>query len=59
LSEISPGQSRPCTSCGEIITFAGEDASQVQSLVDQLGSQYSNISVEVKFETNRPWWTFW
>lgn len=59
LAEMTPGHSRPCTKCGNVITFAGQDASKIQEIIDQLGSQMPGVSVEVKVETKRPWWKFW
>ena len=61
LSEIGPGKSNPCPNCGTIIKFAGADASKVQQVIDQLGTQSGNVSVKVTVKTkqNRPWWRFW
>jgi hypothetical protein len=59
LAQMAPGSSYPCPNCGEVLTFAGQDASKIQDIIDQLGKQLPGVSVEVKVETKRPWWKFW
>jgi len=41
------------------MTFAGQDASKIEERVNQLGTQFSGVSVKVKIEKKRPWWKFW
>lgn len=59
LAQMAPGNSYPCTNCGEVMTFAGQDASKIEERVNQMRTQFSGVSVKVKIETKRPWWKFW
>jgi hypothetical protein len=59
LAQMTPGHGLPCANCGTVITFAGQDASKVQKIIDELSSQIPGVSVEVKVKTKRPWWKFW
>ena len=59
LAQIVPGNSHPCTNCGEVVTFAGQDASKIEARVNRLRTQFSGVSVKVKIKTKRPWWKFW
>ena len=59
LHEIGPGASRPCPECGAQIKFAGQDASKVESIIEQLSS-VPGVKVNVKVrERRKPWWKFW
>jgi len=59
LAQMAPGNRYPCKNCGEVMTFAGQDASKIEEIVNQLGTQFSGVSVKVKIEKKRPWWKFW
>jgi hypothetical protein len=61
LVDISPGKTASCPSCGNQITFAGQDAAKVQNVIDQLVSQVGagSVKVTVKAKVRRPWWKVW
>ena len=58
LADIAPGRSRACPQCGHLFTFAGQDASQVQHLVDAL-ARMVDVQVQLEVESGRRWWKFW
>lgn len=61
FADIAPGKHHVCDGCGEVITFAGADASKVQQMIDALGAKLPGVSVNVnvKVKTRRPWWKLW
>ena len=61
LDEISPGRNASCRACGELITFAGQDAAKIQEALEQLTGMLgsSSVKVTVKTKTCRPWWRVW
>jgi hypothetical protein len=61
LQDMAPGKSKTCPHCGTIMRFAGQDASKVQQVMDQLGDKLTNASIKVTIKTKqrRPWWKFW
>lgn len=61
FNRISPGGICVCPDCGASVKFAGQDASKVQQVIDQLTRQVENVSVKVTVKTSvrRPWWKLW
>ncbi|HBR17218.1 MAG TPA: hypothetical protein DD725_06390 [Deltaproteobacteria bacterium] len=60
LGGIVPGASQPCPNCGTQIMFAGQDASKVNKVMEQLGALGPGVEVKVTVkEKRRPWWKFW
>jgi hypothetical protein len=61
LAEIAPGAGKLCPNCGATIKFTGQDASKIQSIIEQLETQIpgARINVTVKTKNRRPWWKFW
>jgi len=64
LSSMSANNTVDCTTCGEVIRFAGADAlaalkavEDLQKLAGPAVSVDAGITVEVK--GSRPWWKFW
>jgi hypothetical protein len=63
LAEIAPGASKPCPHCGTAIKFAGQDASKIQRIVEQIEGEVPGarvkVTVRTQTERRRPWWRFW